>query len=197
MKVDTGLINGFESMTAEQKVDALLGLDMDPTKLGFKTQESFDKIMSENADYKHRLRDMEKASKDALSASATEKDGMSAKLAELTEKYDALMREKQIAEDVGQFVAMGYSQELAKEAAEAYASNDRAKLFAVQTKFLAERDQKAKEDALSRMHGNQGGSGDQGGSEDNELLKFARAYGKQKAEAAAVTEKAVGNYIIK
>ena len=198
MKVDTSSINGFESMTAEQKVEALLGLEIDPTKAGYKAQDVFDKVMSENAEYKRRLKDAEKQSKETASASLAEKDDLTAKLTELTEKYESLMLEKQIADDIGQYVAMGYSKELAKEAAEAYASKDRAKMFAVQTKFLAERDQKAREEALKGMHGNQGGSGSAGASsEENEFLSLAKSFGKQRAEAMAAADKAVGNYIIK
>ena len=189
MKVDTNLINGFENMTTEEKLAAVLELDLDPTKVGFKTQESFDKIMSENADYKRKLKETEKTK-------TAENDDLSLKLTDLTEKYEALMKEKQIAEDIGQFVSMGYSQELAKEAAEAYAANDRAKMFAVQTKFLSERDQKAREAALKGMHGNQGGTGP-AKNETDELLEFAKSFGKQKAEGMKATEQVTESYMIK
>jgi hypothetical protein len=185
MKINTGAIEGFETMTAEQKVEALLGLDMDPTKSGFRTQEEFDRIMTENKQKKDEIRKL----KENVGANTE----LEKRLAELEEKNKELDRLSRMASLKASFTELGYSKELAEEAAKASVENDTAKVLEIQSKFLVERDKKIREDAMKKMR-RPGGGGDDG--DKNELVDIAKSIGKSQAEAAKAASDALSNYLI-
>ena len=131
MKIDIAGIEGFDGMTAEQKVEALLGYDLDPAKAGFKTQEEFDKIMTENKQKKDEIRKL----KEGAGANAE----LEKRLAELEERNKELDRQSRMANLKASFTELGYSKELAEEAAKASVENDTAKVIEIQSKFLVRR----------------------------------------------------------
>lgn len=184
MKISTSGIEGFEGMTAEQKLEALLGLDIDPTKEGFKTQEEFDKIMTENKQKKDEIR--------KLKEGAGAKTELEQRIAELEEKNKELDKQSRLATLKASFTELGYSKELAEEAAKASVDNDTAKVLEIQSKFLVERDKKIREEALKKMR-RPGGGGDDG--DTNPLLEAAKNLGKEQANAGKASE-AMSKYFI-
>lgn len=188
MKVDTSLIQGYDTMTSEQKIEALLGLDMDPTKAGFRSQADFDKIMTENAEKKKRIKELE-------TKGAADKDELTKRLEELEESNKNLLRASNIASTTAQFIGMGYDEALAKEAAEASADGDMAKLFAAQQKFLKAHDEAIKKEALKGMTPPQGGSGGSGDA-DKAAEALAKQIGQQQAAAVKTSGDILGQYMI-
>lgn len=186
MKIDIAGIEGFDGMTAEQKVEALLGYDLDPVKLGFKTQEEFDKIMTENKQKKDEIRKL----KEGAGTNAE----LEKRLAELEERNQELDRQSRMANLKASFTELGYSKELAEEAAKASVENDTAKVIEIQSKFLVEREKKIREEALKKMRRPGGGGGDDG--DENPLVAAAKAIGKTHAETNKSASDALSNYYI-
>lgn len=186
MKIDITGIEGFDGMTAEQKVEALLGYDLDPAKAGFKTQEEFDKIMTENKQKKDEIRKL----KEGAGANAE----LEKRLAELEERNKELDRQSRMANLKASFTELGYSKELAEEAAKASVENDTAKVIEIQSKFLVEREKKIREEALKKMR-RPGGGGDDDG-EKNPYIDIAKNIGKAQAESAKAASDALSRYML-
>ena len=193
MKLDSNLIEGFSNMTDEQKVQALLNLDMDPTKAGFVTKENFDKVMKEAGDNRKKLKDQESAGK-------AENDKLAETIENLQKQVNTLNREKHVADMTAKFLGLGYSKELAAEAAVASADADNEKLFSVQQKFIEEHDKAVKAEALKNMGDLQGGKGGKGGSEggqDNANIELAKSLGKATASSVEAANSVLGHYLMK
>ena len=133
MNIDTSTIEGFESMTAEQKVDALLKVEV-PEKVdlaGYVKKDLFDKTASELAEAKKTLKG--KLTEDE--AAAAERD---AKWAEMEAKLKELETEKTISTYKASYLAMpGFDEELAEDTAKALAEGDMKTVFANQQKANA------------------------------------------------------------
>ena len=56
MKIDLTKIEGYENMTAEEKIAALEGFDVQQDYTGYVRKDLLDKANSEAADYKRQLR---------------------------------------------------------------------------------------------------------------------------------------------
>jgi len=129
-KIDISKIEGFESMTAEQKIAALQGFDFpDPDYSGWVRKETFDKTASDLA-----------AKKKELSAKLTEDER---RQQEQTEKWENmqkeladLRKEKTVAGYKAKLVGQGYDEALADQTAAAMESGDMATVFANNQKFL-------------------------------------------------------------
>ena len=178
--IDVSAIEGFESMTAEQKVDALTKFEIpesvDMSK--YVSKEVFDKKASEAAGLSKQLKD--KMSEDERSA-AEKAENEKKILAEL----EQLRKDKTIATYTSQYLSMGYTKELAEDTAKAMADGDMDKVFANGVKH---RDAMEKEIKEKLMNGTPKPSG-AGGSGDNkadsaiekakELAKAKNGGGKQ------------------
>lgn len=121
--IDTSKIEGYENMTAEEKVKALEGYTLaDPDYSGYVKKDVFDKTASELAqtkkDLKARMTDEEKtkAENEAL-------------LKQYKEQAEALQKEKNIAMNKAQFISAGYDEAMATESAEALEKGDYATVF--------------------------------------------------------------------
>lgn len=142
MKIDVSTIEGYQEMTAEQKLEALQNYEMaDPDYSGYVRKEQFDKASSEAADWKKkynaRLSDDEKA--EAARKQAIE---------EMETELNTLRREKSVSTYTADYLSLGYEENLAKETAEAMADGDFAKVFANQKKFKSELEKTIRQEIL-------------------------------------------------
>lgn len=122
-QIDTSKIEGYENMTAEEKVKAFESFNIpDPDYSGYVKKEVFDKKASEAAelakDLKARMTEEERA-----------KAEHDAEVAEYKTKYEELQREKNIAKNKAEFISAGYDEALAQETAEALEKGDYATVF--------------------------------------------------------------------
>lgn len=133
-KIDTSKIEGYDQMTAEEKLAALEAFEYeDHSSEVEKYKNAASKANSEAADWKKKHNAL-------LSEEEQKKQKAEEEVTALREEVAELKRDKTISESKSQFLAQGYSESLAQEAAEALAENDTAKLFAAQKNFLEEHD---------------------------------------------------------
>lgn len=155
-KIDVKLIDGFDAMTPEQKVEALQGFDFpDPDYSGYVKKGLYDKVASDLA-----------AKKKELTAKLSEDER---KQQEQTEKWENmekeladLRKEKTVAGYKAKLVAQGYDEALADATAEAMESGDMATVFANNQTFLEKYAQKVIADKLKRTP--RGADGNPGGA---------------------------------
>lgn len=126
-------IEGYENMTAEEKIAALEAYE--PDMSGFVSKATFDKTASDLAAAKKSLRE-KMSEEEAKAAKAAEEH------AALLARVEQLEHEKAVSTYVGSYLAMGYDEKLAKSSAEALAKGDMDTLFANQ-KTHAEAREKA------------------------------------------------------
>lgn len=143
MKIDVSKISGFDGMTAEEKVAALLGLDVpeevDLTK--FVSKETADKYASEAAELKKQLRSKQ-------SEEETKKMEEEANRKALEEKYNQLLERTTIAEHKSKYLSLGYDDKLAEDTAKALYAGDMEKVFANSAKHQSDLEKKIKADVL-------------------------------------------------
>ena len=154
MKIDFSSIEGYENMTAEEKLAALEAFEIpDPDFTGFVKKDLLDKANSEAANYKKQLR--EKMSQDDKAA-AEQKEAMEAMQAEL----ENLRKEKVETDLTKRWMGLGYSEELATATAKASVSGDVDAVFKNHAKFLAEREKALKSELLKHTPTPPAGEGD-------------------------------------
>lgn len=125
-KIDVTAIEGYNSMTPEQKVAALEALTLpDPDYSGYVPKATFDKTSSELAAKKRELAERMSAEEQAqLAAREAQED--------LQNKYAALLRESTISKHKARLLGLGYEESLAEDTAKAIADGDVDKVFANQ-----------------------------------------------------------------
>ena len=142
MKINTKNIEGYESMTAEEKLAALEAFEMpDPDYSGWVKKETLDKVASEAATFKKQLRER-MGEEEAAKAKAAED------MATMKAELESLKAEKAVSEYTAQFMGIGYDEALAKSTAQAIQKGDMAAMFKNHAKFVAEREKALKAELL-------------------------------------------------
>lgn len=137
-KINTSAIEGYENMSAEEKLAALESMDLPDVD---KIKSALDKATSEAAGYKKQLRermteDEAKAAKDAEEREA------------ILKELDELRAEKVIGQHTAKFLGLGYDEKLARETATALANGDTEVVFKNHAKFIADREKAVKAEIL-------------------------------------------------
>ena len=151
MKVDVNRIAGFDEMSAEEKVKALLDFDIEvpvpkETDEVQKLKTALSRANSEASEWKKALREKQ-----------TEAERVEAERAErekaVEEELRTLRRDKTVSGFVAQCLALGYENNLAQRAAEAMADNDAATIMACQQEFLETKQKELEVAALNKQPG--------------------------------------------
>ncbi|MBE7039137.1 MAG: hypothetical protein E7398_00230 [Ruminococcaceae bacterium] len=154
MKIDFSSIEGYENMTAEEKLAALEAMDIpEPDYTGWVKKDVADKYASEAAGYKKQLR--EKMSQDEQEAAQLKEE-----LAAVKTEVESLRQEKAETELTKRWMGIGYSEELATATAKASASGDMDTVFKNHAKFLADREKELKSELLKKTPTPPAGDGD-------------------------------------
>jgi len=176
MKIDVSTIPNFESMSAEKKVEALIGLDIevpdnpDLTKL----KNSLNKANSEAAEYKRALKELQaKGMTDAEKAQAQFEETLNTLKAE----NETLKKAQTIAEYKANYLSQGYDDVLAKSTAEALVNGDMATVFANQKTFNDTMLSKAKDELLKSQPGLSKGNPPSGDEDSASVEAFKKAAG--------------------
>lgn len=123
VNIDTSKIEGYESMTAEEKVKALESYSFaEPDFSGYVKKDTFDKTASELAQVKKDL-------KARMTEEEIAKAEHEAELKKYKEQAESLQREKNIADNKAKFISLGYDDAMATETAEALEKGDFATVF--------------------------------------------------------------------
>ncbi len=137
-KINTSAIEGYENMSAEEKLAALESMDLPDVD---KIKSALDKATSEAAGYKKQLRER-----------MTEEEARAAKDAEdraaIQKELEQLRAEKVIGQHTAKFLGLGYDEKLARETATALANGDTEVVFKNQAKFIADREKAVKAEIL-------------------------------------------------
>ena len=173
MKIDTSKIAGFEDMTPEEKVAALTGLDLpDPVDNSGeidKLKATLSKANAEAAEWKRQFREKQ-----------TEQERNEAERAEKErardEELEQLRRERTISKLEAQYLAAGYSPELASESAIASADGDTVTVLKIQTAFLEQTKKDLEAAALGRQSGLSVGTPPKAATKDDEIVAAAMKY---------------------
>ena len=158
-KIDVGLIAGYETMTAEEKLAALEAYEYDDHAAEVadlsKWKEASNKATSEAAEYKKQLKALQEQTKTGNSKADD-------RIAQLQQQVEELTRQNTIASYTAQYTALGYDPELAQSTAIATADGDTATVFENQRKFLEQHDKDTKAAILKQTpKPGQGGTGKQ------------------------------------
>lgn len=175
-KLDVSTIEGFEGMTDEQKVEALLGLDV-PERVdmsAYVPKATADKYATEAADLKKQLR-ARQTDEEAAKAEAE------AKRLETEQKYKELLRKSTVSDYARKYMAQGYEEKLALETAAALYDGDTDKVFANQQKAMEAYEKRIKADAMRGMTPPAGGTSGGEGKSDAETI--AEKLAKDQADA--------------
>ena len=187
--ISTEGIEGFDSMTAEEKVDALLKVEV-PEKVdlaGYVKKDLFDKTASELAEAK-------KAIKAKMTDDEAAKAQADADRKALEDKYTELLRKSTIAEHTARFIAMpGYDEKLARETAEALFDGNMDKVFENQQKANSAYEKKLRAEMVKQDPKPDGAGG--GNEKADTAVEFARQLGKQRADALKSANEGLKHYL--
>lgn len=141
MKIEKKNIQGYESMTAEQKLEALENYEFDMSDYVSKAQ--FDKTASEVASYKKQLREKMSEEEATKAKEAEEREQLLARLKELE-------TERTVSGYVNKYLGLGYDEKLAKSTAQAMANGDMETVFKNQKVHLESSEQKLRTELLKK-----------------------------------------------
>lgn len=141
-KIDTTAIEGFADMSAEEKVNALMGYDFpDPDYSGYVSKNIYDKTASDLAQKKKELNKR-------LSEEEQAKQAQAEAMADLQDRYNQLLRETETSKYKTEFVEMGYDSDIADKAAKACADKNIDAVLKLHKQHLENLEKKYKTDSL-------------------------------------------------
>ena len=183
-KIDVTKIEGFEQMSAEEKIKALLDAEVDTPKTEnndevARLKDALNKASSDTANYKKLLREKQ-----------TEQEKAEAERAEKEAEKDALlkslMREKEVSTNTAEFLSIGFDTDLAKKTAEAFADGDKTTVFANIKSFIENHDKGLKADILKQTPKPVSGGADKGTTKEQfDKMSYSEmvAFKKENPEA--------------
>ena len=148
-KINTAVIEGYAEMSAEDKLKALEEYEFETpapkeNEEVTKLKTALSKANSEAADWKRQLREKQ-SEQERAEAERAERE------AAVEEELRSLRRDKTVSGFIAQYLALGYTQELALKAAEATADNDAATIMSCQQEYLAAKTKELEAAALNKQ----------------------------------------------
>ena len=148
-KINTAAIEGYAEMSAEDKLKALEEYEFETpapkeNEEVTKLKTALSKANSEAADWKRQLREKQ-SEQERAEAERAERE------AAVEEELRSLRRDKTVSGFIAQYLALGYTQELALKAAEATADNDAATIMSCQQEYLAAKTKELEAAALNKQ----------------------------------------------
>ena len=142
MKIDVSTIEGYEQMTAEEKLKALESIDIDIDYTGYVKKDAFDKATSEAAAYKKQLRERQTAEETATQE-------VEERMQAIEAENKALKYEKQVTEYTNNLLSIGYEGKMASATAKAMADGDMATVFKNHAAHIASVEQAVKAEVMN------------------------------------------------
>ena len=176
--ISTESIEGFEGMTPEEKVEALLKLDI-PEEVdlsGYVKNSVFDAKAAEASDLSKKLKGKLSEDEQRKAAEEEAKQQEAQKFKELEDKYNELMKSSTLKEHTLSLTGLGFDEKLASDTAAAIVDGDAEKLFKNMKTFL---DGFRKSVEKELMDKNPGVKGNGGGSskEEDKAVELAKSLG--------------------
>ena len=165
-------IEGFDEMTAEEKLNALLGYEIEDAPASGDSEKLKDALSRANAqaaDYKRQLREKQT---EAERAEAERRESEAA----LREELNTLRKEKAVKDYEAQYLAAGFSAELAASSAKAQAEGDTATVLANQLAFVEETKKALEAQALGKQPPLSPGMPPKGESDDDKFIANVKKF---------------------
>lgn len=173
MKIDVTKIDGYENMSAEDKLKALEEYEFDTPKDNSEEvknlKESLSKANSQAAEWKRQFREKQTEAERAEAERAEREKAVE-------EELKTLRRDKSVSGYVAQCLALGYSAELAQKAAEAMADGNTAEILACQQTFLEVKQKELEAAALNKQPTITSGSPPTAKQADHDAINRERAW---------------------
>lgn len=169
---DTSKIEGFDGMTAEQKLDAVLKFNLPdaPDMSLYVSKETFDKKASETASLSKQLKEKDEQLRAKMTEDEQKKADADKELADMKTEIETLRKSKTISDYTAKYVALGYDAELAASTAKAMADGDMETVFKNGEAHKLALEKKIKEDLMNKTPKPDGaGGGNQ--PEDSDIAK--------------------------
>lgn len=175
MKIDVSKIEGFDAMTPEDKLAALMGYEFEDPKPAdngevTKLKAALSKANGEAAEWKRQFREKQ-----------TEQERAEAERAEnekaIQDELRSLRRDKTVSGYTKQCMALGYDASLAAECAEAMADGRFNDVFAAQQKFMEAKTREIEAAALNKQPGLSAGAPPVSAAEKAEENQYRKIFG--------------------
>ena len=158
-KIDVGSIEGYETLSVEEKLAALEAYEYDDHSTEIADLDKYKDAVTKANHEAAELKKQVKALQDQQKTGNSKADDT---IAKLQQQVAELTRQNTIASYTAQFTALGYDAELAQATAVATADGDVATVFENQRKFLEAHDKSIKADIFKQTpKPGQGGTGKQ------------------------------------
>lgn len=172
-KIDTSKIENYENMTAEEKLAALEAFDLpEPDMSGYVRKDLYDKASSEAAKFKKQLNEK-------LTEEEVKERERAEQQAEKDNELNALRKEVAVSKYKAKYIALGYDEKTAEEAANDVYDGKFDKVFELQSKNIEAVRKSAESEAMKKTPAP--GSG--GNGEEKMTLAQAMAYKNEHPEA--------------
>ena len=193
---DTSTIEGFEGMTPEQQVEALLKAEIpenvDMSK--FISKEQFDKKVSELNGQNKKLKDQMNAEQQKKVEEDEAKQQEAQRFAELENKYNELMKASTLKEHTLSLTGLGFDEKLAGDTAAAIVDGDAEKLFKNMKTFLDGFRKSVEKELIDKTPGI-GGSGGKSSDEADKAVELAKGLIGSHKETGTGYSSVMKNYI--
>lgn len=167
-KIDTTKIDGYENMTAEEKLAALEAFEYDDNVQELQRfKNATSKANSEAAEWKRKHNAL-------LGEEEQKKQANEEELTNLRAQVEAMQKEKTTSEHKAKFLALGYDEELATETATALTSGEMDKVFANHKKFIDNHDKTLKAEIMKDTPTPPAGKGGVDPSKDDGLYSVIK-----------------------
>ncbi len=195
--ISTESIEGFEGMTPEEKVEALLKLDI-PEEVdlsGYVKKSVFDAKAAEASDLSKKLKGKLSEDEQRKAAEEEAKQQEAQKFKELEDKYNELMKSSTLKEHTISLNGLGFDDKLAADTAAAIVDGDAAKLFKNMKTFLEGFRKSVEKELMDKNPGVNGNGGGGSSKEEDKAVELAKSIGKVGADNAKGYGDVMKNYL--
>jgi hypothetical protein len=194
---DVSQIEGFDGMTAEEQVKALLGAEIpeavDLSK--FVSKEVYDKSISDLNSKNKKLKDQMNEEQQKKLADEEAKQQEAQKFADLESKYQELLKNSTLKEHTISLNGLGFDDKLAADTAAAIVDGDAAKLFKNMKTFLEGFRKSVEKELMDKNPGVNGNGGGGSSKEEDKAVELAKSIGKVGADNAKGYGDVMKNYL--
>lgn len=192
--ISTETIAGFENMTAEQKVEALLGLEIpDEVDLsGYVKKSVFDAKAAEASNLSKQLKGKMTEDEKKKAADEEAKQAEAQRFADLESKYNDLLKNSTLKEHTLSLTGLGFDEKMAAETANAIVEGDAGKLFANMKKFLDIYRKTVEKELMDKTPGPGGNAGK--AEEKDTAVEYAKSLFGKKSDTVQSSADIINRY---
>lgn len=144
-KIDTSAIEGYDAMTAEEKLAALESFEYaDNSEELSKYKNAVSKANSEAAEYKRQLKDANSKIQQAEEKGKEGQTEAEKQIEAMRKQLDEMKRDKSVSDYTSRLVSNGFESDAASKAAVALVDHDADSFFESLSKFVEDHDKKVR-----------------------------------------------------